>query len=261
MKNNIYFLLTILFFLSSCQSKFDNPLAQVDKALAQPEVAQTGFSNVRLFTTERALSSSRKKQLMKMSIDYDTQFDKMGIFLFLDDQNKNQQTFKELANIDLSNDIDADSKYVGRKIFSLTEEKFSHDIDSLTLRLNSHENGKKSNQTIATFNLREPNSYPFGIQDFKRNNIKQNEMIRMYSFDLREGNGVHHQTGYHGKLISVFYDSSKKEELLHQLDWNRIAILKNYSDQLALPNQVAGSKFYYGNQSDFQGFAFGEDGE
>lgn len=261
MKNSIYFLLAILFFLSSCESKFDNPLSEVDKTLAQSQPAQPGFSNVRLFTIDRSLSPTKEKHLMKMSIDYDAQFDQMGVFLFLHDQFKKTKTFKELATIDLSNEKDADSKYVGRKILSLTQNKFSHHVDSVLVKLRTHDiNGLIVPQTIATFILKKPNSYPFGIQHYEKNNIPQQEWIRLYSFDERKGTS-YEQTGYHGKLVLVNYDSSKKEELLYQLDWNLHAVLANHSDKLTLPNQVVGSKDYHGQDSDFQGFAFGEDGE
>lgn len=55
------------------------------------------------------------------------------------------------------------------------------------------------------------------------------------------------------------YDSSKKDELLYQLDWNLQTILANHSDKLTLPTQVVGLKDYDRQDSDFQGFAFGKD--
>jgi len=261
MKNNIFFLLAILFILSSCQSKFDNPLVEVSKTLAEPNQAKSGFLNLRLFTIDKDFSSSSSKQLMKMSIDYDTRFDKLGFFIFTDDHLSKQKKIKELASIDLSNDKNADSKYVGKMILSLTEKNISHHVDSMLYKLYYHgSNGKPSTQIISSFKLGQPNSYPFGIQDYQRDYIKEDEMMRLYSFELRKGNNFE-STGYHGKLVSVFYDSTKKDELLYQLDWNLNQILSNHSDKLTLPNQLVEHGDYDGQESDFQGFAFGENGE
>jgi len=184
MKNNLILipLISILFF--ACKFNQGTPLEKVNDTLAQSNRAYIGFSNVQLFTTEKSLSNSNKTQLMKMSIDYQTQFDQMGVFLFLDNQIKDKKSFQELAAIDLLDDKNEDGIYAGRKILSLSEEPVSKDKNTMLYEIESHRDTKNdASKSLIQFTLGKPNTYPYGIQHFEKNNIQEGELIHLYSLD------------------------------------------------------------------------------
>lgn len=252
-------LISILFF--ACQIDQKTPLEKVDHTLVQPNPASIGFSNVQLFTTGKSLSTSNQSQLMKMSIDYQTQFNQMGIFLFLDEKIKDKKSFRELATIDLSDDKNEDGIYLGRKILSLSEKSTSKNTDNMLYEIVSHGiTPDETPQSLIQFKIGKPNSYPYGIQQYEKHQIPEGEMIHLYSLNLRTGNGME-QTGYQAELILVGYDSDKKEELLEQLEFNIYNVLVHNDDFLTIPNSLELIGEQMKEQSDYLGFAFGEDGK
>jgi len=59
----------------------------------------------------------------------------------------------------------------------------------------------------------------------------------------------------------VGYDSEKKEELLERLEYNIYHVLIHNDDFLTIPNTIESLGEQSKQQSDYVGFAFGEDGK
>jgi len=262
MKNNLILisLISILFF--ACKSNTGTPLEKVDKALAEPFIATSGFSKVRLFTTDKLYSDSKRKQLMKMSIDYNTQFDQMGIFIIYDNHLKNEQVVKELTTIDLTDDKNDDGIYIGKKVLALTEYEISSKSDTIMYEIFDYVNSPNINcHTLSKFKLRKPKSYPYGIQHYEKNLIPEGEMIHLYSLKLREENNSQ-QLGYQAELVLVGYDSSKKDDLFDTLEYNKYTVLHRNYNYLTIPNSTDKmSRQTKEEIPDYIGFAFGENGK
>ena len=272
MKNYTVLLLAILFVFSSCKLGTLDPFEAIDKSLSNIVHPFPGTSSVKLYTIEKSLNKGSEKQLMKMSIDYNTEFDHLGVFLYTEDQTIGTKTFKRLANIDLSDDKVEEFLYKGRKVLSLSEALTRPDSDKIKIQLALHDekNNLSSSRILSKFDIFKPNRFPYGIQHYENDEIDNNDIIKLYAFDNRRGKRdfdeelgtVYTSVGQHAKLVMMYYDSLNEEDLLKKADWNINSVLNNRSEELRLINQLnQKNTISYSGSSDFKGFAFGQNGK
>lgn len=264
---SISFLFPVFLFLGVVAC--GDPYERVEKELSNQNPAGYHSLNVHSFTVCES-NENGARNLVKMGLDFHTKKNMLGVFAVIHHELRDTVLIRQISSLSLDSyariNTKQDTVYEGNQVLSMVmREPKRRANDQKQFLLLSRGKNEESYASRGSIKLAEPNLYPYGIQEYERQSIPDDEIIFLFSARESAGKKVTADTwkdvGYTANFVVMFYEDALEKNVNQMLSSRMLQQRVLQHDQNYLV--IGDPESYTGNieDSDYQGFAFGVDGD